>query len=99
MIAGACRGGRQSACYPQRHWWADEGATLLAQEGQSIEETVDGGLTLRFPTNSLFEVKRWVLSWGKNAKEALSKQILAFLLVFFLADLTLGVSFLQNLKG
>jgi hypothetical protein len=31
--------------------------------------------------------------------EALSKQIPAFLLVFFLTDLTLGVSFLQNLKG
>lgn len=37
-------------------------------EEQKIEDLPDGGLVLRFPTSHLFEVKRWVLSWGKGAR-------------------------------
>ena len=44
-------------------------------EEQSIEDTSDGGLILRFPTSSLFEVKRWVLSWGKAAKVLEPKEL------------------------
>lgn len=36
--------------------------------GQEIIENNDGSAILSFTTNSLFEVKRWVLSWGKSAE-------------------------------
>lgn len=35
---------------------------------QSIARSNDGRVTLSFTTNSLFEVKRWVLSWGADAR-------------------------------
>jgi len=35
---------------------------------QSISERKDGSLDLTFSTNSKFEVKRWIMSWGKDAK-------------------------------
>ncbi len=35
--------------------------------GQEITDEPDGGCVLEFPAASLFEVKRWVLSWGKDA--------------------------------
>ena len=35
---------------------------------QSVKMNKDGSVILSFKTNSLFEVKRWVLSWGKDAK-------------------------------
>lgn len=34
---------------------------------QEIEELPEGEIVLRFTVNHLFEVKRWVLSWGKGA--------------------------------
>jgi predicted DNA-binding transcriptional regulator YafY len=47
--------------------------------GQSIERNQDGTIVLSFPANSLFEVKRWVLSWGGDARvlepEILVKQV------------------------
>jgi predicted DNA-binding transcriptional regulator YafY len=38
------------------------------REGQTIQESPDGGLLLRFKANSLKEVKRWVLGWGPMAR-------------------------------
>ena len=35
---------------------------------QQLEKHVDGTLLLTFTTNHLFEVKRWVLSWGGGVK-------------------------------
>ncbi len=35
--------------------------------GQEITDEPGGGCVLEFPAASLFEVKRWVLSWGKDA--------------------------------
>jgi len=35
---------------------------------QEIMQDEDDSVTLSFPTNSLFEVKRWVLSWGPGAE-------------------------------
>jgi proteasome accessory factor B len=35
---------------------------------QTIIEEKDGGLVLNFTTNHLFEVKRWVMSWGSGAE-------------------------------
>ena len=35
---------------------------------QSVKENRDGTVDLSFNTSSLFEVKRWVLSWGADAK-------------------------------
>lgn len=35
---------------------------------QEITRNDDGSVVLTFTTNSLFEVKRWVLSWGQSAK-------------------------------
>ena len=37
-------------------------------ETQTIEEGEDGSAVLRFQTNHLLEVRRWVLSWGAGAK-------------------------------
>jgi len=46
---------------------------------QEIMQEEDGSVILSFPTNSLFEVKRWVLSWGRGAEvlepESLIQQI------------------------
>lgn len=35
---------------------------------QTIKENKDGSVVLSFKTNHLYEVKRWVLSWGTGAK-------------------------------
>lgn len=35
---------------------------------QEIVQNYDGSVILSFATNSLFEVKRWVLSWGRSAR-------------------------------
>lgn len=35
---------------------------------QKTQKHRDGSLTLSFPTPSLYEVKRWVLQWGSDAK-------------------------------
>jgi predicted DNA-binding transcriptional regulator YafY len=43
---------------------------------QEIEDKRNGSVVLSFPTNSLFEVKRWVLSWGADAV-VLSPKILS----------------------
>jgi predicted DNA-binding transcriptional regulator YafY len=46
---------------------------------QVIKQNEDGSIILSFTTNSLFEVKRWILSWGSGAKviepEILIKQV------------------------
>ena len=36
--------------------------------GQNITHNQDGTVVLTFTSNSLYEVKRWVLSWGSGAK-------------------------------
>ncbi len=36
--------------------------------GQSVTRKEDGSVILSFTTNSLFEVKRWVLAWGADAR-------------------------------
>ena len=36
--------------------------------GQTLERKQDGSVILSFTTNSLFEVKRWILSWGADAR-------------------------------
>ncbi len=36
--------------------------------GQIVTRKDDGSILLSFTTNSLFEVKRWVLSWGADAR-------------------------------
>ena len=36
--------------------------------GQNITHNQDGTVVLSFNSNSLYEVKRWILSWGSNAK-------------------------------
>ncbi len=36
--------------------------------GQTVTRKDDGAILLSFTTNSLFEVKRWVLSWGADAR-------------------------------
>lgn len=49
------------------HFSAKHSPYILEREwhqGQTIKKQKDGGLTLSFPTNHLFEVKRWILSWG-----------------------------------
>lgn len=50
---------REQAPYISERQW---------HRGQELEYNDDGSVILSFSTNSLFEVKRWVLSWGKNAK-------------------------------
>lgn len=35
---------------------------------QSIKENKDGSIVLSFKTNHLYELKRWILSWGAGAK-------------------------------
>jgi predicted DNA-binding transcriptional regulator YafY len=35
---------------------------------QALERQADGGILLSFTSNHLFEVKRWVLSWGAGVK-------------------------------
>jgi predicted DNA-binding transcriptional regulator YafY len=50
---------REQAPYVEERTW--HGA-------QTIERNGDGTIVLSFPANSLFEVKRWVLSWGADAR-------------------------------
>jgi predicted DNA-binding transcriptional regulator YafY len=35
---------------------------------QALEAAQDDGLILSFPVRHLFEVKRWLLSWGRGVK-------------------------------
>jgi len=37
-------------------------------QGQKLCTCNDGSVIISFKTNSLFEVKRWVLSWGAGAE-------------------------------
>ncbi|HPS59114.1 MAG TPA: WYL domain-containing transcriptional regulator [Spirochaetota bacterium] len=50
--------GDQAPYITERRW----------HSGQEIVQNDDGSVILSFTTNSLFEVKRWVLSWGKSAE-------------------------------
>lgn len=43
-------------------------AERIWQEGQIIEEVDNGMVELSFVTSSLFEVKRWILSWGADVQ-------------------------------
>jgi proteasome accessory factor B len=47
----------QAPYVSERRWHRD----------QELVQNSDGSVILSFTTNSLFEVRRWVLSWGKNA--------------------------------
>ena len=49
---------REQAPYISERQWHRE---------QELVYNDDGSVILTFSTNSLFEVKRWILSWGKNA--------------------------------
>jgi proteasome accessory factor B len=52
--------------FPARH-----APYILEREwhpSQTIKKQEDGSLILSFTTNHLFEVKRWVLSWGSGVK-------------------------------
>jgi predicted DNA-binding transcriptional regulator YafY len=42
---------------------------------QKITKTRDGGVTLSFPAPALYEVKRWVLSWGAEAEVVKPKEL------------------------
>ena len=61
---------REQAPYVEERTW---------HGGQTVERNADGTLVLSFPANSLFEVKRWVLSWGADARvlepEVLARQV------------------------
>lgn len=53
----------------ERHWHND----------QIITEEKDGSVILSFNTNSLFEVKRWILSWGAGAEALSPKELVDFI--------------------
>ncbi len=61
---------RSQAPYVEERTW---------HTGQTLTRNTDGSVTLSFTTNSLFEVKRWVLSWGADARviepEPLARQV------------------------
>lgn len=42
---------------------------------QAIKEYRDGSIVLSFKTNHLYEVKRWILSWGAGAKALGPKEL------------------------
>jgi predicted DNA-binding transcriptional regulator YafY len=42
---------------------------------QKITKSRDGGVTLSFPAPALYEVKRWVLSWGAEAEVIRPKEL------------------------
>ncbi len=42
---------------------------------QSVVHESDGGITLSLTSNHLFEVKRWVLSWGSGVKVLAPKEL------------------------
>ncbi len=42
---------------------------------QAIKEHKDGSITLSFTANALFEVKRWILGWGSEAKVLAPKEL------------------------
>jgi proteasome accessory factor B len=44
---------------------------------QKLRTGRDGGVTLSFPAPALYEVKRWVLSWGAEAKVLAPKELRA----------------------
>lgn len=43
--------------------------------GQSLERQLDGGVLLSFTSNHLFEIKRWVLSWGAGVKALAPREL------------------------
>jgi len=58
--------------YTVRVWFSADQAPYVTERiwhsQQRIVEQSGGSIVLSFPTNSLFEVKRWILSWGADAK-------------------------------
>ena len=42
---------------------------------QKVKKHRDGGITLSFPAPALYEVKRWVLSWGAEAEVLRPKEL------------------------
>jgi predicted DNA-binding transcriptional regulator YafY len=55
-----------------RIWFSADHAPYVKERDwhptQTIRENKDGSMVLSFKTNHLFEVKRWVLSWGAGAR-------------------------------
>ncbi|MDG4475036.1 helix-turn-helix transcriptional regulator [Thiovibrio frasassiensis] len=53
-------------------WFAKEHAPYVLEREwhpqQSLVRKKDGGVEISFPAHHLYEVKRWVLSWGSGAK-------------------------------
>ncbi|MHB8223648.1 MAG: WYL domain-containing protein, partial [Desulfurivibrionaceae bacterium] len=43
--------------------------------GQTLDREKDGGVVLGFPALHLYEVRRWVLSWGSGAKVLAPKEL------------------------
>ena len=53
------------------HFDKDQAPYIIERQwhhDQTINENKDGSIILSFKTNSLWEVKRWVLSWGGSAR-------------------------------
>ncbi len=53
-------------------WFDKEQAPYVVERqwhpDQKIKENKDGSVVLTFTTNSLYEVRRWILSWGRSAR-------------------------------
>jgi len=58
--------------YLVRIWFSADHAPYVKERDwhptQTIKENKDGSIVLSFKTNHLYEVKRWVLSWGAGAR-------------------------------
>lgn len=65
--------------YLVRIWFSADHAPYVKERDwhptQSIKENRDGSIILSFKTNHLFEVKRWVLSWGAGARVLAPKEL------------------------
>jgi proteasome accessory factor B len=62
------------------HFPARHAPYILEREwhpSQTIKKQGDGSLILSFSTNHLFEVKRWILSWGSGVKVLAPKKLQA----------------------
>jgi len=55
-----------------RIWFSREHAPYVLERewhpAQVVQENKDGSVELGFPARHLYEVKRWVLSWGRGAR-------------------------------
>jgi len=74
-------------------WFSREHAPYVLEREWHPQQTVaqhkDGSLEISFPARHLYEVRRWVLSWGSGAKALAPKELVASVqqeLVSALAD-------------